>query len=87
VTPVPLRRRLFALIAAGIKLPIAGNFSRIVSGKMRLEVRPVEMATVLEGAVDAVRPAADAKGTRSPVPPLSVWPAMPSGCSRLRGTC
>jgi signal transduction histidine kinase/CheY-like chemotaxis protein len=40
------------------------DFSRIISGKMRLDARPLEMATVLEGALDAVRPAADAKGVR-----------------------
>lgn len=40
------------------------DFSRITSGKMRLELRPVDLADVVRGAVDAVRPAADAKGVR-----------------------
>jgi PAS domain S-box-containing protein len=38
------------------------DLSRIVSGKMRLEVRPVLLAPVIEKAVEIVRPAADAKG-------------------------
>jgi PAS domain S-box-containing protein len=37
------------------------DVSRIVAGKMRLEVRPVMVAPVIERAVDIVRPAADAK--------------------------
>ena len=40
------------------------DVSRIVSGKMRLEVRPVMLAPVIEKAVEIVRPAADAKGVR-----------------------
>ena len=40
------------------------DLSRITSGKMRLEFAPVEMRTVIHGALDAVRPAADAKGIR-----------------------
>jgi signal transduction histidine kinase/CheY-like chemotaxis protein len=35
--------------------------SRIVTGKLRLEVRPVNLSSVVEAAVDGVRPAADAK--------------------------
>ena len=40
------------------------DVSRIVSGKMRLDIRPVDIHRVLEGALDAVRPAAEAKGLR-----------------------
>lgn len=40
------------------------DVSRIVTGKLRLEVRPVELAAVIDAAIDAVRPAADAKGIR-----------------------
>ena len=36
--------------------------SRITSGKMRLDVRRVDLQPVIQGALDAVRPAADAKG-------------------------
>jgi PAS domain S-box-containing protein len=38
------------------------DVSRIVTGKLRLDVMPIELAPVLESAAEAVRPAADAKG-------------------------
>ncbi len=38
------------------------DVSRIVAGKLRLDVAPVDVATVIDAALDAVRPAADAKG-------------------------
>ena len=37
------------------------DLSRIASGKMRLDVKSVDMEDVVRGALDAVRPAADAK--------------------------
>jgi signal transduction histidine kinase/ActR/RegA family two-component response regulator len=37
------------------------DVSRIVSGKMRLDMRPVNPRLVIEAALDAVRPAADSK--------------------------
>jgi PAS domain S-box-containing protein len=37
------------------------DVSRVITGKMRLDIRPVDLAKVLEAALDAVRPAADAK--------------------------
>jgi signal transduction histidine kinase len=40
------------------------DVSRIIAGKMRLDVRPVELRAVIEAAVDVVRPAADAKHVR-----------------------
>jgi signal transduction histidine kinase/DNA-binding response OmpR family regulator len=40
------------------------DVSRIVTGKMRLDVRPVDLRTVVEAALDAVRPAAEAKELR-----------------------
>jgi signal transduction histidine kinase/ActR/RegA family two-component response regulator len=40
------------------------DVSRVVSGKMRLEVRPVDLRVVIDGALDAVRPAAEAKTIR-----------------------
>jgi signal transduction histidine kinase/CheY-like chemotaxis protein len=40
------------------------DMSRIVSGKMRLDVRSVDLVKVIDGAIDAVRPAAEAKGMR-----------------------
>ena len=40
------------------------DLSRITTGKMRLDTRRVDMPAVLLGALDAVRPAADAKAIR-----------------------
>jgi PAS domain S-box-containing protein len=40
------------------------DVSRIISGKMRLDVQPVELASVIRSAIDSVRPAADAKSIR-----------------------
>lgn len=40
------------------------DFSRIISGQIRLDVGRVELAPVAEAALDVVRPAADAKGIR-----------------------
>ncbi len=40
------------------------DVSRIIRGKLRLNVRPAELAPVIEAAVDSVRPAAEAKGIR-----------------------
>jgi signal transduction histidine kinase/ActR/RegA family two-component response regulator len=37
------------------------DVSRIITGNLRLEVRPVEVASVIKAAVDTVRPAAEAK--------------------------
>jgi PAS domain S-box-containing protein len=40
------------------------DVSRIVAGRLRLDVRPVDLAPVVQAAVDVVRPAAEAKGVR-----------------------
>ena len=40
------------------------DLARITSGKLRLDVQPVELIPVIEAAVDAVRPTADAKQVR-----------------------
>ena len=40
------------------------DMSRIVSGKMRLDVQPIDLAALVESAVDGVRPAAEAKAIR-----------------------
>ena len=40
------------------------DISRVVTGKMRLDVQRVDLAAVITGALEAVRPAADAKGVR-----------------------
>ena len=38
------------------------DVSRIISGKLRLELRPIDLDGVLRAAVEVIRPAADAKG-------------------------
>jgi PAS domain S-box-containing protein len=40
------------------------DISRIVSGKIRLNVQPVEFPAIVRNAVEAITPAADAKGVR-----------------------
>lgn len=40
------------------------DVSRIVSGKLRLDVRPTDVAAVVHAALDTIRPAADAKQIR-----------------------
>ena len=40
------------------------DVSRIVSGKIRLDVQPVELPLIVDNAVATVQPAADAKGLR-----------------------
>jgi PAS domain S-box-containing protein len=40
------------------------DVSRIVSGKIRLDVQPVELPLIIDNAVGTVQPAADAKGVR-----------------------
>jgi PAS domain S-box-containing protein len=40
------------------------DVSRVITGNMRLDVRPLHVAAVLEAALDTVRPAAAAKGVR-----------------------
>ena len=40
------------------------DISRIVTGKLRLEFRAVALQAVVEAALESVRPAADAKGSR-----------------------
>ena len=40
------------------------DVSRIISGKLRLEVRTVDLISIVTAAVDSIRPAADAKSIR-----------------------
>jgi signal transduction histidine kinase/ActR/RegA family two-component response regulator len=40
------------------------DVSRITTGKLRLDVRPTEIAPVVEGAVESLRPTAEMKGIR-----------------------
>lgn len=40
------------------------DVSRIITGKLRLDVRPIEISSVIEVAVDSLRPSADNKSIR-----------------------
>lgn len=40
------------------------DVSRIISGKLRLDIHPIDVSPVIEAATDAVRPAAEAKGVK-----------------------
>ncbi len=40
------------------------DMSRIASGKVRLDIQPIEPASFIEAAIESVRPTADAKGIR-----------------------
>ena len=40
------------------------DVSRIVAGRLRLDPRPIELARVVEAAVDTIRPESEAKGVR-----------------------
>jgi PAS domain S-box-containing protein len=40
------------------------DVSRIVSGKLRLDVRPIELPVIIEAAIDTLKPAAQAKRVR-----------------------
>jgi PAS domain S-box-containing protein len=60
------------------------DVSSIITGRMRLEVQTVELPIVIRGAIDAVRPAVDAKeiGLRLVIDPRSV--AVSGDPSRLQ---
>ncbi len=40
------------------------DISRIITGKLRLEIQTLDLADVIEAAIDAIRPAAEAKNIR-----------------------
>jgi signal transduction histidine kinase len=66
------------------------DISRTVSSKLRLNVQLFSPHVAVEGAIDALRPAALAKSVNlqvviDPVP--DPFPAIPNGCSRSFGTC
>ena len=54
------------------------DLSRIISGKLRVEMRPVDLVSVVEGALDSVRPAAEAKG-------ISVVPVLDAHAGPVAG--
>jgi PAS domain S-box-containing protein len=54
------------------------DVSRIISGKLRLEVRPIELASVVESAIESIVPAASAKEIR-------IQSVLDSGGSMISG--
>ncbi|HEX8434704.1 hybrid sensor histidine kinase/response regulator, partial [Archangium sp.] len=54
------------------------DISRVVAGRMRLEVQPVELLPVVEAALEAVRPAAAARD-------ILIEPELESGASAVQG--
>ena len=54
------------------------DVSRIITGKLRLDIRPVEPVAIINSAIDAVRPAADAKNVRLETV-LDPWVGIVSG--------
>ena len=40
------------------------DVSQIVSGKLRLDLRPVQLPAIIDAAIETIRPAAEAKGVR-----------------------
>ena len=60
------------------------DVSRIVSGKMRLEIRSVDLQDLIEISVDALRPAADAKNIRLQTVSDATAPPIAGDADRLR---
>jgi signal transduction histidine kinase/ActR/RegA family two-component response regulator len=54
------------------------DMNRIISGKVRLEVQPLELASVIDAAVTTVRPSADARSIRLEI-------ALAPGAGMVRG--
>ena len=61
------------------------DVSRIVSGKLQLDVRPLHLSTVVQAAIDSIRPAADAKNmTLRVITPGEGEPLVRGDGSRLQ---
>jgi signal transduction histidine kinase/DNA-binding response OmpR family regulator len=60
------------------------DVSRITTGKLRLNVRPMALKPVIDSAVDAVRPAASAKGIRIDVHSASTSDEISGDPDRLQ---
>ena len=66
------------------------DVSRIVSGKVRLDVQETDLSVVVQQALDSVRPSAEAKGIRLRQiidPSIARSPAIRAGCSKWYGIC
>ncbi len=60
------------------------DISRIDSGKMRLNVQPLDLAELVRNAVDALVPAADAKGISVDIDIEPIEPTFPGDPERLQ---
>ena len=60
------------------------DMSRIVSGKVRLEIGTVDLATVVQGLVEAMRPGAEAKGVRLDLVPDPDIERIPGDADRIQ---
>jgi CheY-like chemotaxis protein/two-component sensor histidine kinase len=60
------------------------DVSRIVTGKLRLDVKPLSLGPVIEAAVDSVRQAADARSIRLNVTCSKNLPLVNGDCDRLQ---
>jgi PAS domain S-box-containing protein len=60
------------------------DMSSIISGKVRLEVQPVDLASIVESAVSAIRPAAQAKGVQLDVAVAATGRAVNGDPNRLQ---
>jgi CheY-like chemotaxis protein len=60
------------------------DVSRITTGKLRLNVRPMSLPAVVNGAVESARPAADAKGIRLESDVLDGIGELPGDPDRLQ---
>ena len=67
------------------------DVSRIVSGQLRLNIRPFELISVIErgdrGDSASRRREIDSRADVSSIPQPDRWLATPTGCSRFSGTC
>jgi PAS domain S-box-containing protein len=67
--PEDKRERALATIERNARLQVAMiedilDLARITSGKLRLDLAPLEIAQVVDAALDTIRPTAEAKGVR-----------------------
>ncbi len=59
------------------------DMARIITGKLRLDMRPVALAPIVAAAIDAIRPAADVKSIRLQVN-VGALPAIYGDATRLQ---
>jgi signal transduction histidine kinase len=60
------------------------DVSRIITGKLRLDFKPVELRRIIDAALDSVRPAADAKGIQLDVSAVPLASPVLGDADRLQ---